>query len=229
MQPVRRPKTLNEKIDDVKSDIKFQSKCIWGVAWIFVLLGAMGTFSGINDSFKSRQEAAFIREFGAEPWGNSNYTNWTIANSTRPKEDRLELIFYDLVREKHLYKSFVSALMFIMGALGLKTLKFAKGIMAMKMFRKYFFVWCTYLIFYCYQRHATKFLWFCVTMLADGTFDHTIYGDDQEGHKREFPSMIPPPSWKTTTFGDDPPVFPNEWPQLMPQVPGQIVIFFVSI
>lgn len=141
-----------------------------------VLVGAIGFFSGINDSFNTRTEAAFIREHeGQVPWGNSNFTNWTVLNSTRPEADRVEMRIFDLVREKHLFKACIAFLITMMGVVGLRALREGKAASAMKGFQQTFFLFIIFVVFYDFERREGKWMDNMLGDLRSGRFNDTIY------------------------------------------------------
>lgn len=112
---VTRPQTLDEKIADAKVDIGYETKRIYTCSWIFLVTGAIGFFWGVNKTFNARTEAAFLRTTHQLPWGNPNFTNWTILNATNPIPDRVEITFFDLIRYSYLLKAAISFLIFMMG------------------------------------------------------------------------------------------------------------------
>lgn len=170
---VTRPLTLDQKIAKTEVDIKFETKNIWACSYMFVAAGAVGFFTGINASFNARTEAAFVRDTHQLPWGNPNFTNWTVANSTRPDTDRVELVLYDLIRQVDIAKSCVSLLLVMMGLTALAALRRGKAVAAQKAFQRTFFTFFIFLTFFVYSRKAERNFDFVVKALQDGSLNGT--------------------------------------------------------
>lgn len=171
---VTRPLSLKDKIDDAKKDAEYELKRIWACSWSLVPLGAAGVFYAINESLTSRNQAAFVREFAQKPWDNSNYTGWTVLNATRKFEDRFELEYVDIINNMFCAYAGACALVVMMAVTGLNTVRAAKSHVATKMFRRQFFTFLVFLIFFCYYRRMDKYLGNMIKDQEAGKFNQTL-------------------------------------------------------
>lgn len=78
------------------------------------------------------------------------------------------MVLFDMIRDTHLLKSFVSLILVILGMQALRSVKRAKGSVAQKMFQRYFITWCAYCGFYCYMKHTSTLLGYMVNTVATG-------------------------------------------------------------
>lgn len=170
---MKRPKTIDQKIAQFQDDIKYESKRIWLTSVTFIALGAIGFFTGINNTFQVRTIANFVRDTKQSPYNNPNLTSWTIMNSTEPVPDRIEMGIFDFMRADEVCKAALGALVFMMGLTGLATVKRGKAMAAQKNFQRVFYTFCVFLIFFVYQRKQVQSFNYVLKALQDGTLNTT--------------------------------------------------------
>lgn len=73
-------------------------------------------------------------------------------NATTKSEDRIELAFYDGVVNLWCAYAATAALLLLQGLTGFSVVNRAKSLQAQKMFRRQFFTFLAFLIFYVYYR-----------------------------------------------------------------------------
>lgn len=202
--------TLDQKIKTAQENVEYESKRLFTCGWIFVVVGAIGFFCGINSTFHARTEAAFLYDMKQLPWGNPNYTNWTILNATTQTSDRMELVTYDLIRELHLIKSSISFIIVMMGLAALAAINRGKALFAKKMFQRFFFTFATFIIFYVYQKKQHKNFNYVVKYIQTGSFTS----------ESEMPKLGDP----IANLGDAP-----AWPTPVPLEPHMLFFFLGSI
>jgi hypothetical protein len=129
--------------------------------------------SGVNEMFGSRLKAAFIAQEHQIPWGNKNFTNFTMANVTSPTMGRVELQLYDHIHNMSLLTVAVSFFLFMMGCAALKATAKQKSKVAQRCFRRNFFFFCFFLVFYVFTRKQSRSFMTVYQSLTDGDKNET--------------------------------------------------------
>lgn len=149
---VTRPLTLDEKIVDAKEAVAYEVKRITVCGYIFLAFGMISLFCSVNEMFSLRVKAAFIRQEHQIPWGNPNFTNFTFEQVTTKNMDRLEGILFDTLQNMIFMSIVVCLLLAFMGKAALRAAAKQKSRISQRMFRRHFFAFLLFLIFYVYTR-----------------------------------------------------------------------------
>lgn len=118
---VSRPLTLDEKIVKAKEAVDYEAKRISWCSYLFIVFGLVCIFTGFRETFDARRKAAFIYQEHQIPWGNKNFTNFTLANVTTPTMNRVEVEIHDRIRNMSILTIVVSFFILSMGNAALRS------------------------------------------------------------------------------------------------------------
>ena len=148
---------MDEKIAKTEEAVKYEAKRIYICSWIFMAFGIVCVLAGFNEAFDARRKAAFIRQYEQIPWGNKNYTNFTMANATNPDMNRVEIVLHDSIRNMSILTVVVSALIYGMGKSAHRSAEKLKSKVAQRMFGRHFFLFLAFLVFYVFTRKQSRY------------------------------------------------------------------------
>lgn len=155
-KPIARPLTLDEKIVNSKEAVAYEVRRIKICGYIFMMFGLICMLTGVNEVFGARLKAAFIFQEHQIPWGNQNFTNFTMANVTSASMDRVEVELYDHIRNMSLLTVVVSFFLFMIGRSALRTTSKQKSRVSQRMFRRSFIFFLCFLVFYVFTRKQSR-------------------------------------------------------------------------
>lgn len=147
---------MDEKIAKTEEAVKYEAKRIYICSWIFIVFGIVCVLTGFNEMFDARRKAAFIAQEHQIPWGNKNYTNFTMANATSPTIGRVETQLHDGIRNMSILTVVVSAIIFLMGRTANRAAMKTKSKVADRMFGRHFFMFLAFLVFYIFTRKQSR-------------------------------------------------------------------------
>jgi hypothetical protein len=153
---ITRPFTLDEKIEKTNEAVEHEAKRIYFCSWIFILFGIVCVLTGFNEIFDARRKAAFIAQEHQIPWGNANFTKFTMANVTSESMGRVEIQLFDGIRNMSILTVVVSFIIFMMGRSANRSVTKKKSKVAQRMFRRHFFLFLAFLVFYVFTRKQSR-------------------------------------------------------------------------
>jgi len=153
---IARPLTLDEKISKTNEAVEYEAKRIYFCSWIFIMFGIICVLTGFNEIFDARRKAAFIAQEHQIPWGNKNFTNFTMANATSENMGRVEVQLFDGIRNMSILTVVVSFIIFMMGRSANRSVTKKKSKVAQRMFRRHFFLFLAFLVFYVFTRKQSR-------------------------------------------------------------------------
>lgn len=170
--------TLDEKIAKEKQAVEYEVTRIYYCSWIFLLFGIVCVFSGAYEMTDARRKAAFIYQEHQIPWGNKNFTNFTMANVTSPTMDRVEVQLFDHIWNMSLLTIVVSVFILAQGRAAMRSTQKQKSRIAQRMFRRHFFTFLLFLIFYVFTRKQSRSFKSIFESLKEGDKNQTAIVDD---------------------------------------------------
>lgn len=154
---ITRPLSLDEKIEKTNEAVDYEVKRIYYCSWIFLVFGLVCVLTGFNEMFDARRKAAFIAEKHQIPWGNKNFTNWSLANATGAcRNGTKEVQLFDGIKNMSILTIVVSAFLFLMGRAAFRTTQKLKSKVAKRMFGRHFFLFLAFLVFYVFTRKQSR-------------------------------------------------------------------------